>query len=150
MNKSWMKWVALGLCGLALLLFLVLPFFSALILEISGAELVFSEGEISAIITLIVLIAMIVLVLVDGKIAAGVVCCIGAILPLLVTLIGSASTEGLASPGIGVFLVLLLGAGAAVLCFMYGASCKGPRQPRQYQQQYGYSYGNQYSGQYNN
>ena len=145
MDRSWMKWGALGCCGLAFLLFLFTPFYSAFGYGASGADMAFQAGEITAILSMIILVVMIIAVLAAKGKTAGIICCIGAVLPLLMTLIRSSSAYGLASPGAGVYLVLLLGGGAATLCFLSGGRGYKPYQD-QYNNQYNDRNNNQSGG----
>ena len=145
MNRSWMKWGALGCCGLALILFLALPMISAYGFtdsSLCGWNFLFNNPGalmVTTILNLICVIAMFVSVLAAQAKTAGIICCVGAVLPLIITLIGGSQYH--LSPSTGIYMILLLGGGAATLCFL---SCG--RGYRPYQDQYN----NQYNDRNNN
>ena len=140
-NNSWMKWAALGCCVLYLLLFLVLPFIAVRgigILGVNGADLM--SSTFWAFLPLFAGIAMGVCTMVASDKTAGAVCICGAVIPLITFFIvrgsvinGALSLAGLSGGGIGGYLgnkvftigagailPILLGAAAAVFCFLSG------------------------------
>ena len=123
-----MKWAALICCGVALLAFLFLPYENSQLdftghSEKTGFDLLFRndyEIRLDIIIELGLLIAMIICVLKARPKTAGIICCVGALLPLLGGMFASKQTFGVFSMGFAVIALFLLGGAAATLCFIYG------------------------------
>ena len=182
MRKVWAKWVAFAFTMASLISFLFLPLVTArygagsvsLIDVLSNVP-----TEVAALALALLLfwyVIMIICVLADARISAGIVCISGALYPLMLCLLTYQVYDRLAeraqissdisignnmSLGIGPIFSVVFGITAAVFCFIYAGTNKIGRSYNngysqrsrnnyyqdQYQDQYQYPRRNQYSRQ---
>ncbi len=139
MNTNWKKLAAMGCSVLYILLYLFLPVIAVKLLGVGASGMDLFSLSVWSYLPLVAGIAMAICAIVTSPKAGGAVCIVGAFIPLITYFIvngeivgGVASISGVSalSPllgmganviftvGAGVILPMLLGIGAAVLCFL--------------------------------